>query len=691
MATPASRDVPPQDRTSAPTQASSLAELLRGNPVYVTDQLPREIPRSSAPEFAKLAKRTGVPTYVLVLPDQGADPERLLAAVHDRLGRDGLYVLVDDMGVAGATAFGVRAPADDASTVALYELPYDAGPLLSFERFTDVIALGGKKAAERADTAREEHERAGDDVPEMHIDPVDRDNQSFVTGITLTGVPLLIVCVSPYARRWWRRRRGHPAASPASAAVVDREVPVEADRQGSAPRRPTPRRLEAAAAVLAAAAIALGATLVFDQKTSSAAPAPIASDLSSRVERVADGLRESGPIYSDPESPHPLDSAQTRELSDRIKKFDRGPVFVALVPQLTEDESEGEPELFLEAVRQKIGAKGERGVYVVADPLGGTIDVVTYDVRVDADLVGFDLSDAIRYGDDDDRSTDHQLGKRLDALMTLLDKAPRTDQPETSSLGMDDAADPVEENGLSPLFSGDFWPGLMVGAVVAGLAFGLVAALLGILGRAVPSLRRSRAAAAPPSADTSFQAPPDPSRDYLRRTARDELDALGREFDPDAAIRSSVRTRVWDCLDTATLLVDRDPDGHVDDDATPADLAAAVVLARAGRAALAGIDKPDKPCCALNPLHGPATGWRDALWAPEDQRLRTIPVCAECRVLVGVQPRLAYTLRLTIPGTGSGAGRGERVPYEEVSGPLSAARDGIPQLIRKVREYAGVQ
>ncbi|MFD4477487.1 hypothetical protein ACFWPU_15430 [Streptomyces sp. NPDC058471] len=668
-----------QAKGEAPTQAASLAALLRSDPVYVTDQLPREIPRSTAPEFAKLAKRTGVPTYVLVLPDQGTDAERLLAAVHDRLGRDGLYVLVDDMGVAGATAFGVRAPADDASTVALYELPYDAGPLLSFERFTDVIALGGKKAAERADTAREEHERTGGDEPEMHIDPVDRDNQSFVTGIALTGVPLLIICVSPYVRRWWRRRPG------ATARV---------DGKAAAPRRLTARlltarRVEAGAAALAAAAIALGATLVFDQKTSSAAPAPIASDLSSRVDRVADGLRERGPLYSDPESPHPLDSTQTRELTDRIKKFDRGPVFVALVPQLTEDESEGEPELFLEAVRQKIGAKGERGVYVVADPLGGTIDVVTYDVRVDADLVGFDLSDAIRYGDDDDRSTDHQLGKRLDALMTLLDKAPRTDQPETSSLGMDDAPDPVEENRLAPLFSGDFWPGLMVGAVAAGLVFGVVAALLGILGRAVPSLRRSRAAAAvTPSADTSFQAPPDPSPDYLRRTARDELDALGREFDPDAALRSSVRTRVWDCLDTATLLVDRDPDGHVDDDATSADLAAAVVLARAGRAALAGIDKP---CCALNPLHGPATGWRDALWAPEDQRLRTLPVCAECRVLVGVQPRLAYTLRLTIPGAGSGAGRRERVPYEEAPGPLSAARDGLPQLIRKVREYAGVQ
>ncbi|MGW6269964.1 hypothetical protein [Streptomyces sp. NPDC055060] len=658
-----------------------------------------------------------MPTYVMVLPDQGLNAEQLLAAVHDRLGRDGLYVLVDDMGVTEATAFGVRAPADDASAVALYELPYDAGPLLSFERFADVIAGGSAKAAERAEAARVENDRAGGDVPKMHIDPVDRDNQSFVTGLTLTGVPLLIICVSPYVRRWWRRRRPAPAAdgNPKGTRKGTSKGPGKGPSTGpgkgpgtgtskghpveraveAAPRRPstprltshlTPFRVEAAIALLAAAAIALCATLVFDQTTSSPAPPPTAADLSSRVERVAEGLRESGPVYSDPESPRPLDSAQTRELSARMAKFDRGPVFVALVPQLTEDESEGEPELFLEAVRQKIGKKGERGVYVVADPLGGSIDVVTYDVRIDADLVAFDLPDSIRYGDDDDRSSDHQLGKRLDALMTFLDKAPRTAQPQTSSLGMDDAPDPVEANELSPLFSGDFWPGLMVGAVAAGLVFGLVAALLGLLRLAVPGLRPSRTTATPPSAGTAFPAPPDPSLGYLRRTARDELDVLARAFDQDAALRpeSAVRTRVWDCLDTATLLVDRDPDGHIDDDTTPADLAAAIVLARVGRAALAGLDKA---CCALNPLHGPATGWRDAQYAPGDQRLRTIPVCAECRVLVEVQPRLAYTLRLTLPA----AGRGGRVPYEEAPGPLSAVRDGIPQLIRQVREHVGVR
>ncbi|MWA12841.1 hypothetical protein [Streptomyces sp. BA2] len=667
----------PAPQGDAPTQAAALAALLHSNPVHVTDQLPREIPRSTAPQFKKLAQRTKVPTYVLVLPEQGSSGDRLLGAVHDRLGRDGLYVLVDDMGVADAAAFGVRAPADDASTVALYELPYDAGPLLSFERFTDVIAQGSKKAAERAEAARKKYGGdTGEEVDKMHIDPVDRDNQSFVTGIALSGVPLLILALSPYLRRWRRRQRVAMAAEGSAR-----------EQSGAVRRHFTPLRIEAGVALLAAGAIALSASLVFHQDTAGASPPPTASDLSSRVERVAAGLKQDGPLYSDPESPNPLDSEQRDQLTERIGEFNRGPVHIALVPQLTEDESGGEPELFVEAVRQRmqeLGAKGDHGVYVVADPLGGSIDVVTYDVRIDANLVAFDLPDSIRYGDDDDRSTDHQLGERLDDLMTFLGKAPRTDRPETSSLGMDDAPEPVEEDALSPLFSGDFWPGLLVGAFAAALLFGVVAALLGLLRLVVPGLRRPPRTVVTSTGGLLFTAPPDPSLGYLRRVARDGIDALGREFDPNAALRSSIRTRVWDCLDAATLLADRDPDGHVDDDATPADLAAAIVLARAGRGALTGADKP---CCALNPLHGPATGWRDAQYAAEDQRLRTIPVCAECRVLVDVQPRLAYTLRLTLPGVG----RSERVPYEDAPGPLPAIVNGVPQLIRQVREYAGVQ
>ncbi|MEU6826269.1 hypothetical protein ABZ921_37125 [Streptomyces atriruber] len=676
------------------SRAASLAAHLRTDPVYVTDQLPRSVPRSTAPEFAKLAKRTGVPTYVLVLPGTGAGAENegLLGAVHDRLGRDGLYVLVDDSSVVAADAFGVRAPAEDAETVQQYELPYDAGPLLSFERFVDVIAEGSKKAAQHAADARAEyagHGPYGEGYKEpepLHISPTDRRNQSFLTGIVLAVLPLLVLLLAPYVRRWsWGRRSAAPAPAPTSADLG-------AARASKGPAPSTARFRWVVASVVAALAglVALTTTLLFDQTTSSAAPPPTGTDMTARVERVVDGLRRD-PVYTDPESPRVLSGQRMDELRKRVGEFERGSVYVALVPQLPEDESAGEAEAFADALHARLD---KPGVYVVADPLAGEIDVITYHVRIDANLIAFDVPDSIRYGDTDDRSDGHQLGERLDRLMTFLDKAPRTDPPETSSYG-DAAPDAVEERALPRLFSGDFWPGLMVGAFGALLVFGVVAGVLGVVRRAT---RRGVSDGRPPVAGVAFEAPADPSASYLRAAAREELDALAREFDPDAALPSALRTRIWDCLDTATLLADRagaerdaaGPDGRVDDDVPPADLAAAVTLARMGRAALATGDT-SKPSCALNPLHGPATGWRDAQYAPEDSRRRTLPVCATCRAFVTEDPGRAHTLRLTLPGPGRGRNGGGRVPYEDVAGPLPAARKGVPQLIRKVREYAGVQ
>ncbi|MFD6432719.1 hypothetical protein [Streptomyces venezuelae] len=706
----------PEPSPQGSTQAAGLADRLREDPVYVTDQLPRSVPRSTAPDYAEIAqgirKRTGVRTYVLVLPEAGTSMESkaLLGAVHDRLGRDGLYVLIDEYSVSQAVAFGVRAPAEDAWSVQLYELPVDAGPLLSFERFADVIAMGPKKAAERAEAAREKYGSRGpgggrgEEPDELHIGPTDRRNQSFLTGIAVTGLPLLVLLISPYARRWWRRRRTPPLDVVSLSKGKGEAGPGTGPEPVSPRPRPRPRRLhwaEGAVALVLAAAVALTATVLFDQTTSSAAPPPTAADMASRVDRVTDGLRRD-PVYSDPESPRPLTARQLDGLRSRMKDADYGSVYVALVPQLPEDESAGDTEAFADALHRGLG---KSGVYVVADPLSGDIDVVTYDVRIDANRIAFDLPDGIGYDESKKRSADHRLSQRLDELLTFLDDAPRTDTPETSSVGTG-APDPVDDTALPRLFSTDFWPGLLVGAVGAVIVFLVVAAVLGILGRAVPGLRtaapgirviRPRSggegtAGGRNAALVGFDAPTEPSASYLRRTAHEELAALTREFDPDAALPSGLRTRVWDCLDTATLLADRDaggPDGRVDDDVPAADLAAAVTLARMGRAALAN-RSTDKPCCALNPLHGPATGWRDGLYAPEDSRRRTLPVCDACRAFVTERPDLAHTRRLTLPSPSGGRGAA-RVPYEDAAGPMAAARKGVPQFIRQVREYAGVQ
>lgn len=140
------------------------------------------------------------------------------------------------------------------------------------------------------------------------------------------------------------------------------------------------------------------------------------------------------------------------------------------------------------------------------------------------------------------------------------------------------------------------------------------------------------------------------------------------------------------------LLVDGDT-GIDDDTVEPADLVAVIVLARAGRAALTGYT--NNLCCGLNPLHGPAVSRHHVrISGPaEPVRRRMLPVCEVCRDTAVVEPGTVHAIRMTLPDQGRGQAQGcdERIPYEEADGPLPAIRDGIPQLINQVREFASVR
>ncbi|MDQ0599792.1 hypothetical protein QF037_004137 [Streptomyces canus] len=648
--------------TSTDTQAAYLAAQLRTDPVYVTDQLPREIPQSTAPDFAKVAQRTGVPTYVLVLPAQATTGVGLLDAVHDRLGKDGLYVLIDESTVTEAKAYGVKAPAADAATVAFYELPYDAGPLRSFERFTDAIAQGAEKAAARAESAREKY-NAGDEPADLYIGPSDRENQSTLTGMAITGVPLLMLLLVPYVRRWWRRRPG--------------AAPRKQDKQAKGKSKSSGRWILAVLALATALAITLTAPLVFDQTRSSASPPPRAIDLNARLDRVAKGLAED-PVYADPESPRVLDTAQLAQLHGRIEKFSSskggGPVFVVLVPQIYEDESQGDEEAFTAAVRDKLG--GKDGVFIVAGPLDGYINVFNYGLALDTYSAFFDLPESISYGDSKaDEADDHLLGERLDDLMVILDKTARTDEPTTPGDPYP-ATDPIAEDELRPLYYGEFWSGLFLGVLAALLFFGLAAAVLGI----VRVLLRRRNPEPLPTAMLPQVSPAAPSLSYLRETATTEIRAMTTAF----GTGETADARSLDRYEATMVLVDEASaaggSGEDLDVLRPAALVVIIVLARATRAALA--DEDTTRCCGVNPLHGPAKSSRHVRVSTEGNRRRMLPLCDRC--LNDTAPNDYPALLLTLPAPDDDS---QRTPYYE-DDLLSAAPEGYTKLGRKVRESA---
>ncbi|MET7292373.1 hypothetical protein ABZS79_09545 [Streptomyces griseoloalbus] len=646
----------PEPRTQSPSQAAHLADRLRDHPVHVTDQLPRAVPRALAPDFARLAKRTGVPTYVLVLPSPYSYGDDLLGAVHERLGRDGLYVLVDESEVTAARSFGVRAPAEAAARAARYELPYDAGALRSFERFVEIVAVGAEQAEARAAAATAAY-RDGE-PEEMYIGPADRRNQSFRTGIALTGVPLSILLLVPYARRRLRAERP-------PAGKRKKNGPA-----APAPARPLLHRLALPAAALAVAAtIGVCAPLVFDQTRSSASPTPTPADLSARVDRVTSGLAHD-PVYQDPESPRLLDAGQLTRLRDRIARFERseggGPVFVTLVPHTPQDESAGDEELFSAAVH---AALDKDGVYVAADPLTGYVDVFNHGLRLDSYDLLFNLPDAIAYGTEEaDEADDHLLAERLDALMTYLDEAPRTEEP--SDVGSPaHAPSPTEEHALPPLFATDFWPGLFVGALAALLVWAVVAAAWTTVTRV---RRRLGWALIPASPDTT---PTSPSEAYLRRTARAELRAARSAF--EAAPPSPPRT-AQDRYEAALLLAGTA--GLGDPRTPPVHLLAVTVLARAARAAVEGDNSAR--CCAVNPLHGTAVTRRHVRVTADPGRRRFLPLCAHCRDTATAAPGDLHKQFLTLPRPS-----GTPVRYDEpADGLLSPLSDGYAGLVTKVRE-----
>ncbi|MEV0370026.1 hypothetical protein AB0I10_09400 [Streptomyces sp. NPDC050636] len=655
------------DDPDDPTQSAYIAERLRENPVYISDQLPREVPRSTAPEFAGEARRLSVPVYVIVLPHSalGHDGAGLLAGVHDRLGRRGLYIAVSETGLTGVQSYGVSVPgAKDASSATLYELPYDATARETFRHFVDVLVSG--KAHQRAEAARAAYGGAtpSDEPAELHTSPTDRENQSFVTGLAVTGIPLTALLVTVYTGQRHRVRR---ALATAGRVPAPRGGPTRGGPQGGDPGPfPGARLIPLGAAALALSGVlAFTASQLFDDTTSGDGSFPTAADMRARIDRVSDGLRRD-PLYVDPESPSELDAAERAHLREQLRSLDI-PVLVVAVPTSLDDESKGNTELLAKSLHDRLHRDA---LFVIADPTSGMINLANHGARID-DTYLIELPRDLKYSS----SADPRLGPRLERLLSFVAKAPPA-APGHVPYVPPRPEDPVKAKALHGIFAGDFDAGLLTGTFLASLIFGLVAAGCAV-GRAV----RHHVRPAPSGPARAPEAPDKPSLSWLRRTAREEVDALTTALESSASLSEEPRRRAWECLDAAALLIDGESDGRIDADATPADLACAIVLARAGRTA---IREPAASghVCHRNPLHGTARRHRQTRPAGGG-RAGSSPVCGPCRVVPGAVLELRSS---------EGAGAGSYVPYPTLPGPLAALGDGagIDQLTRDVREYFGV-
>jgi hypothetical protein len=91
-----------------------IARALERSPVYVSDSLSRRITDDDVDDIRAEVGRMPFPTYVVVAPNFHTQPDvrfwdDLIPQLHDRLGRDALYVLSDETGIQlHVRALGVR-------------------------------------------------------------------------------------------------------------------------------------------------------------------------------------------------------------------------------------------------------------------------------------------------------------------------------------------------------------------------------------------------------------------------------------------------------------------------------------------------------------------------------------------------------------------------------------------------------
>ncbi|GLZ11364.1 hypothetical protein Acsp04_15990 [Actinomadura sp. NBRC 104425] len=102
----------PHEETRFARVAAELAEDPLSVDMYLADAFSRADRRRIKAEMAATAKRIGVPVYVVVAPnpmesESYGEDEAFLFGLHERVGRNGLYVLVDEHGHIESVAFGV--------------------------------------------------------------------------------------------------------------------------------------------------------------------------------------------------------------------------------------------------------------------------------------------------------------------------------------------------------------------------------------------------------------------------------------------------------------------------------------------------------------------------------------------------------------------------------------------------------
>ncbi|MFC6885770.1 MULTISPECIES: hypothetical protein [Actinomadura] len=193
--------------STKPSPGETLAAALRRSPIHVDRSLSAAMPAAERRRLAAAFRRAPAPVFVLLVPlvkgGTWSDPEQLATVVHDRLGRDGIYVTLDDApDQIQAYEFGGEWQARDAAwAVNLDRAMNDASLVSRLDRLAGLLAAG---------TGTREYRRLSDELDRRvrHSDRPDAPSGDGGGAVPLAAGGAAAVAVAGVAGLLvWRRRR----------------------------------------------------------------------------------------------------------------------------------------------------------------------------------------------------------------------------------------------------------------------------------------------------------------------------------------------------------------------------------------------------------------------------------------------------------------------------------------------------
>ncbi|MEU8799973.1 hypothetical protein [Spirillospora sp. NPDC048819] len=216
-----------------PSPGERLAAALRRSPIYVDPSLASALPQAERRKLLAKFAKAPAPVFVVLVPlvkgGTWTEADQLATVVHDRLGRDGIFITFDDdTDDLTAREWGGDHQARDAAWAVTLDRAMDDAPLAArLSRITDLIVSGtgsqeyDRVSAEINERARKRREKDGATEPGASEDDGGLALPLGAAGVAVAGAAGFLL---------WRRRRMASVRREGSGLLMPRTVFATASR-----------------------------------------------------------------------------------------------------------------------------------------------------------------------------------------------------------------------------------------------------------------------------------------------------------------------------------------------------------------------------------------------------------------------------------------------------------------------------